>query len=100
MSRSKYGVAKPQNVSVSYCRASLSATPRQKDVLSAIVKLTEPGHAPSLRELCSELAISSPNGIECHLKILKRKGLVAWEPGKSRTLRLVVKGISVEGTVS
>ncbi len=54
----------------------------------------------SLRELMDKLDISSPNGIECHLKALKRKKLVTWEPGQSRTLRRLDKGLVIEGTIS
>ena len=52
-------------------------TPRQAEVLAAIVRLTgECGHPPTIRELCGALAILSPNGVASHLKLLAKKGYV------------------------
>ncbi len=68
-------------------------TKRQRQVLNAIT----PGI--SLRELMAKLGISCPNGIVAHLKPLKRKGYIDWQPGKSRTLVRLDKGIPLQGTV-
>ncbi len=64
-------------------------TKRQRQVLNAI----------SLRELMKKLGIRSPNGVENHLKPLKRKGYVSWAPGKSRTLVRLDKGIPICGSI-
>ncbi len=68
-------------------------TKRQRQVLEAIT----PGI--SLRELMAKLGISCPNGIVAHLKPLKRKGYIDWQPGKSRTLVRLDRGIVIEGSV-
>jgi repressor LexA len=49
-------------------------------------------YPPTVRELCSELGVSSTNGMGEHLKALSRKGLVTWEPKRSRTLSLTAAG--------
>ncbi len=74
-------------------RSMSDLTPRQRQVLNAIT----PGI--SLRELMAKLGIRCPNGIEAHLKPLKRKGYVTWTPGKSRTLVRLDRGIPVDGVV-
>lgn len=81
----------------------MKTTARQREVLSAIKRLTAKlGMPPSLRELSDELDFGSPcEGIKYHLDVLRRKGLVTWEPNRCRTLRVVEKrGIPIAGTVS
>lgn len=34
------------------------------------------GYGPSIREICSEFGIKSPNGVMCHLKALVKKGMI------------------------
>ncbi len=47
------------------------------------------GHsAPSLRELCDEFGWSSSRAAACHLEAIVRKGWLAAERGKARSLRL------------
>lgn len=56
-------------------------TRRQFAVLSAIVRhIRDHGQAPTVRELCAVLGISSPNGVVCHLAALARKGHIDWRP--------------------
>ncbi len=74
-------------------RSMSDLTPRQRQVLNAIT----PGI--SLRELMAKLGIRCPNGIEAHLKPLKRKGYVSWTPGKSRTLVRLDRGIEIMGSI-
>lgn len=47
------------------------------------------GYPPSFRWLCQRTGISSTSMISYHLKRLKKAGLVIWEKGESRTIRLV-----------
>ena len=66
------------------------ATPRQQQVLDAIRDLTaEAGYPPTLRELGERLGIRSMNGVADHLKALKAKGHVSWQPASARTLQVV-----------
>ena len=56
----------------------MNLTPRQRDVYEAIlVYYAAHGHAPSIRDLCDAMGIASPNGIACHLKPLRKKGVLA-----------------------
>jgi hypothetical protein len=68
-----------------------SATERQQSILCAIHKHTsEHGYAPTLRELCSAVGLINGEGMRNHLARMKKKGLVAYDYGKARTLRVLV----------
>lgn len=63
-------------------------TPRQQAILNFIRKHVEQrGFSPSYREIGEMFDISSPNGVACHLRALRRKGLLESVEGLSRTLR-------------
>lgn len=72
----------------------LGPTDRQVDVLRAIhrhqVRL---GYAISIRELGDELGIASTNGVNDHLLLLERKGLVTRKRQLCRTLQLTRTGL-------
>ena len=68
-------------------------TNRQVEVVNATNSFEmQHGYPPSLRELCTALGILSTNGIAVHLKALKRKGIIAWDERKSRTIRVLPVG--------
>jgi SOS-response transcriptional repressor LexA len=46
------------------------------------------GYAPTVRELEAKTKAKSPNAIAQKLNYLRRKGWVAWEPNRARTLRI------------
>src|SRR6185369_4053996 len=52
-------------------------------------KLVAGRPAPTARETAAEFGWSSKRAAECHIKALIRKGWLASEPGKARSLRLV-----------
>ena len=65
-------------------------TDRQREVLDAILVFTEKLHyAPTVRELCESLDLSSTCTVQVHLNALQRKGAITREPGKARTLRVL-----------
>jgi len=67
-------------------------TPRLLEVVRAISRLTKrTGYAPTIRELAAELGIASTNGVGDHLDRARRLGLVTWEPGLDRTLRVLAR---------
>jgi repressor LexA len=64
--------------------------PRQKDVLRYIVELTdEHGYPPTLAELAKALGLRNRMTVHQHVAALKKKGLVHWEPGLNRSLKVV-----------
>jgi repressor LexA len=62
----------------------------QEELLSKILKLTaEIGYPPTVRELCSAMGYRSSCTIFRKLEKLKELGLISWEKGKPRTLRVI-----------
>lgn len=63
-------------------------TTKQKRIFDYVQEFrSERGYCCTIRELCAQFGIASPNGIAAHLHSLRRKGYVTWEPGQSRTIR-------------
>jgi len=68
--------------------------PRQQDVLNSIVELTdENGSPPTLAELAKALGLKNRMTVHQHVAALKRKGLVNWESGLNRSLRVLDEGL-------
>lgn len=66
--------------------------PRQQDVIKLIVRLTdERGYPPTLAELAKEMGLKNRMTVHQHVAALKKKGLVHWEPGLNRSLRVLVE---------
>ena len=69
-------------------QSSSSVTARQLAVYDFITEqLENRGVCVTVREIGEHFGIRSPNGVVCHLKALKRKGLIEWDPGRARTIR-------------
>lgn len=65
------------------------ASKRQKAVLDCIERwIREKGYGPTVREICTDLGLSSPSTVHVHLKALERKGLIHRDPLKSRSISL------------
>jgi repressor LexA len=61
------------------------ATGRQQEVLDFIRKCCrQNGIPPTVRDIAEEFDIKSPNGVICHLKALRKKGLLTAHPKLSR----------------
>ena len=72
-----------------------SLSPRQKDVVRLISQLTdEHGYPPTLAELAKSLGLKNRMTVHQHVAALKKKGIVRWEPGLNRSLRLVAGEIA------
>ncbi len=78
--------------------------PRQQDVINLIVRLTdERGYPPTLAELAKEMGLKNRMTVHQHVAALKKKGLVHWEPGLNRSLRVLEEAnqfVDVQTTVS
>lgn len=79
-----------------------SLPPRQKEVVRLIVELTEEhGYPPTLAELAKSMGLRNRMTVHQHVAALKKKGIVKWEPGLNRSLRVVealdTSGMSGDG---
>jgi repressor LexA len=68
-------------------RGMAKPTDRQLDVLRFVAgHIAAHRYAPSIREICEGLGVSSGNGISQHLDYLEQKGLIGRTPKVSRGL--------------
>ncbi len=66
----------------------LPLTDRQRQILDLIrISLRDRHYAPTVREIQEATGIANPNGVHCHLRALRKKGLIEWVPGVNRTLQ-------------
>src|SRR6516225_9010143 len=71
-----------------------SLPPRQREVLTLIVQLTEEhGYPPTLAELAKAMGLRNRMTVHQHVVALKKKGMVRWEPGLNRSLRVIDDGV-------
>lgn len=71
-------------------RRNTDLTPTQRAVRDAITALTAHlGYPPSYHEVAQRLRYRSTNSVASTLRRLRRKGVVAWQDGAKRTLRVV-----------
>ncbi len=67
-------------------------TKRQEDILEYIKKyIVSNGYPPTVREIGSELGLSSPATIHAHLQNLENKGFIRKKGFKNRALELLVE---------
>ena len=65
-------------------------TERQRKVYDYIKgTILEKSCAPSVREICAYMHVTSPNGVAGHLKALEKKGVIERHPKISRAISLV-----------
>ncbi len=71
-------------------------TPRQREVLGFIARFyADHGYAVTNRQICKQFNFASPNAAVMHLKALRRRDLVTWQPGEARTIRPTQAGVSL-----
>ncbi len=75
----------------------MSLTNRQKDTLDFIKKtLAKHGYPPTVREIASQLKVSSPATVHAHLENLEKKGYIKKLDSKNRAIELRVENEFVE----
>ena len=74
------------------CAMAEKLTRKQKAVMDCIERcIQEKGYGPTVREICSELGLSSPSTVHVHLKTLEQKWYIVRDPLKSRSISLPVQ---------
>ena len=67
-------------------------TSQQEKLLNVIKKyLVKHGYAPTVRELCEEMNLSSTATVQVHITNLEKKGYLRKENSKNRTIELLVE---------
>jgi repressor LexA len=54
-----------------------------------VAYIEERGYSPTVREICRAFKFASPNGANCHLLPLRKKGWISWQERSPRTIRPV-----------
>jgi SOS-response transcriptional repressor LexA len=67
-------------------------TPRQLQVLNALV--SRDGRSPSFQEVGDRVGLRSLNAVARHIRILERRGLIAKEAKKRRSIKVLPAGIA------
>lgn len=79
-------------------------TNRQDEIFDYIVaSVRKNGYAPSIREICQALGLRSTSTVHYHLTALAKRGLIEWEDGKNRAIRVVdnaPKGLPIVGRIA
>jgi repressor LexA len=66
-------------------------TSKQDEVFEFIIQhVRENGYAPSIREICTALGLRSTSTVHYHLTALAKRGLIQWEGGKNRAIKVLV----------
>ena len=66
-------------------------TNQQEKMLDIIKKyVVKHGYAPTVRELCQEMNLSSTATVQVHLNNLEKKGYIKKEESKNRTIEILV----------
>jgi repressor LexA len=65
-------------------------TPRQAEVLAWLIAFAaERGYTPTIREQCRAFGLTNPEAAACIRRELRKKGYIDWQPGLSRTIRIL-----------
>ena len=67
-------------------------TGRQLQVLGAL--LPRDGRAPTFEEVGQQVGLKSLNAVARHIRILERRGLIAKEPRKCRSIKVLEAGLA------
>lgn len=63
---------------------------RDLDVYLAVQAfIAQSGHSPSLRQIAKIVGLNTASTVRMHLTTLKNKGLISWNEGEPRTVRVI-----------
>jgi repressor LexA len=82
---------------------SAAPTPRQLEIAEFLgAELQRRGVMPTQREIAARFQFASVNSVRSHIRLMERKGMLARQPGKARSLRLIVApaGIPLLGRIA
>jgi repressor LexA len=75
-------------------------TRRQQQILDFIENWRQThGTAPSSQEITAQFGFRSPNSVTGHLRLMRKKGVIAREPGKARSLRIISPLANLRGRI-
>jgi repressor LexA len=79
-----------------FANESPSLTSKQQRIFDFILKtIQDRGFPPTIRDICKQFDIKSPNGVMCHLRALQKKGKIKRDENISRGI--TIEGVSAGG---
>lgn len=70
-------------------KKSIGISPKQKETLAAIIKISKRGYPPSLMEIAEELGLDYTGSVRLHLRGLVRLGYIQRTPKTARGLKVL-----------
>ena len=70
---------------------------RRERIYQYILKRLGTGYSPTVREICSDLRISSTSTVHTDLRSLTEQGLIVMDEGRNRTIRLPGGDLGLRG---
>ena len=68
----------------------IGLTRKQQQIVGFLQKFQQArGTMPTMQEIAAQFGFRSPNAVTSHLRLLRKKGVIASEPNKARSLRIV-----------
>lgn len=75
-------------------RPAIDINTKQKQILAYLVRsIKEDYHCPTVREICTEVGLSSTATVQSHLNALEKFGYIVRDTNKNRSIKLVVSKI-------
>ena len=72
-----------------------SLTTAQQSVLDYITSFSaQHQYPPTMREIAANFGWANPNSAACHLKPLRKKGYIDWEPLLARSITVKAKSLA------
>ena len=65
-------------------------SPKQNEILSFLINFqNDRGYAPSVREICEAVRLSSTSSVHNHLSKLEEKGFIKRDPARPRSVEIL-----------
>ena len=69
--------------------SSQGPTPKEQELLETVIRwIKEKGYSPTIKELCEAMNVKSASTVHAHMRKLRSKGYITWDPSKPRTISI------------
>lgn len=69
--------------------SSQGPTPKEQELLDIVIKwIKQKGYSPTIKELCEAMNVKSASTVHAHMRKLRSKGYITWDPSRPRTISI------------
>lgn len=69
--------------------SSQGPTPKEEELLTIVIKwIKQKGYSPTIKELCEAMNVKSSSTVHAHMRKLRSKGYITWDPAKPRSISI------------